>query len=176
MRQFRLAHLVRGFCGFAERGGVGGTIGEQLLERAAIIFRMWHRIRDGTLTRRTLRRRMKPLERSVGRLLRKAAVCGDAKIEGMAKEILRHEPALFTLSTRTALNPRAITPKGRCNAVIWRKISFGTDSERASRFVERILTVTATLKQQHRHALSFLTAACEATLHGRQPPLLLPAT
>ena len=40
---------------------------------------------------------------------------------------------------------------------------------------ERILTVTATLKQQRRHALSFLTAACEAMLHGRPPPSLLPA-
>jgi transposase len=46
---------------------------------------------------------------------------------------------------------------------------------RGSRFVERILTVTTTLKQQQRHALSFLTTACEASLCGRQPPSLLPA-
>ena len=50
---------------------------------------------------------------------------------------------------------------------------FGTDSERGSRFVERILTVTTTLKQQQRHALTFLTAACEAALHGRPDPSLL---
>ena len=61
------------------------------------------------------------------------------------------------------------------NAVIWRKISFGTDSERGSRYVERILTVISTLKQQRRHVLDFLTAACEAALDGRQPPSLLPA-
>jgi len=58
-------------------------------------------------------------------------------------------------------------------AVIWRKISFGTDSERGSRFVERILTVLATLKQQRRNVLEYLTEACEAALHGRQPPSLL---
>ena len=33
-----------------------------------------------------------------------------------------------------------------------------------------------TFKQQNRHALNFLTTACEAALHGRQPPSLLPAT
>jgi len=60
-------------------------------------------------------------------------------------------------------------------AVIWRKISFGTDSEHGSRFVERMLTVVATLKQQRRHVLAYLTASCEATLHRRPAPSLLPS-
>jgi transposase len=176
MRQLCWAHLVRDFCCFTERGGAGSKIGEQLLERAAIMFRMWYRIRDGTLTRHTFQCRMKPLERSVGRLLRKASVCGDAKVEGMAKEILKHEPALFTFVYADGVEPtNNKAERALRNAVIWRKISFGTDSERGSRFVERILTVTATLKQQHRHALSFLTAACQASLHSRPPPSLLPA-
>jgi len=176
MRQLCWAHLIRDFCCFAERGGAGGEIGEQLLKRAAIMFRWWHRIRDGTLTRRTFQRRMKPVERSVSRLLRKAAVCGDTKIEGMAKEILKHEPALFTFVYADGVEPtNNKAERALRQAVIWRKISFGTDSERGSRFVERILTVTTTLKQQRRHALAFLTTACEATLHGRQPPSLLPA-
>lgn len=176
MRQLCWAHLVRDFCCFTERGGAGGRIGEQLLQRAAVMFRMWHRIRDGTLTRRTFQRRMKPVERSVGRLLRKAAVCGDAKVEGMAKEILKHEPALFTFVYADGVEPtNNKAERALRQAVIWRKISFGTDSERGSRFVERILTVTTTLKQQKRHALSFLAAACQAALHGEQPPSLLPA-
>lgn len=176
MRQLCWAHLVRDFCCFAERGGAGGRIGEKLLQRAAIMFRSWHRIRDGTLTRRTFQRRMKPVERSVARLLRKAAVCGDAKIEGMAKDILKHEPALFTFVYADGVEPtNNKAERALRNAVIWRKISFGTDSERGSRFVERILTVTTTLKQQQRHALTFLTAACEAVLHGRPAPSLLPS-
>lgn len=176
MRQLCWAHLVRDFCCFAERGGAGGKIGEQLLQRAAIMFRWWHRIRDGTLTRRTFQRRMKPVERSVARLLRKAALCGDAKIEGMAKEILKHEPALFTFVYALGVEPtNKKAERALRNAVIWRKISFGTDSERGSRFVERILTVTTTLRQQQRHALAFLTAACDAALHRRPPPSLLPA-
>ena len=173
-RQLCWAHLVRDFCCFAERGGVGGRIGEKLLQRAAIMFRSWHRVRDGTLTRRTFQRRMKPVERSLARLLRRAAVCGDAKVEGMAKDILKHEPALFTFVYADGVEPtNNKAERALRNAVIWRKISFGTDSERGSRFVERILTVTTTLKQQQRHALTFLTAACEAALHGRPAPSLL---
>jgi transposase len=58
--------------------------------------------------------------------------------------------------------------------VIWRKICFGTHSEEGSRFVERILTVHATLKQQNRNVVDFITRASEAFLHGRKAPSLLP--
>jgi transposase len=111
-----------------------------------------------------------------GRLLRKAAVCGDAKTEGMVKQILKHEPALITFVLATGVEPTNNVPERALRgAVIWRKISFGTDSENGSRFVERILTVVATLRQQRRHVLAYLTAACEASLHGRPAPSLLPS-
>jgi hypothetical protein len=45
-------------------------------------------------------------------------------------------------------------------AVLWRKKSFGTQSVVGSRFVERILTVVTTLRQQGRGVLDYLTAAC----------------
>jgi len=105
MRQLCWAHLVRDFRSFAERGGESARIGERLLLQAKLMSRWWHRIRDGTLSRRTFQRRMKKVERSVGRLLRKAAVCGDAKTEGMAKDILKHEPALFTFVYATGVEP-----------------------------------------------------------------------
>jgi len=60
--------------------------------------------------------------------------------------------------------------------VLWRKGSFGTDSPDGSRFVERLMTVRATLRQQQRNVLEYLTAACEAALHGRRPPALLPGS
>jgi transposase len=62
---------------------------------------------------------------------------------------------------------RAIRP-----GVVWRKGSFGTQRAEGSRFVETMMTVVATLKQQ-RHVLNYLTAACEATLCGKSVPSLL---
>jgi transposase len=64
---------------------------------------------------------------------------------------------------------RAIRP-----GVLWRKGSFGTQSAEGSRFVETMMTVVATLKQQHRNVLDYMTAACEAALHGQTVPSLLP--
>ena len=37
-----------------------------------------------------------------------------------------------------------------------------------------MMTVAATLKQQHRHVLDDVTAACEAVLWGEPAPSLLP--
>jgi transposase len=64
---------------------------------------------------------------------------------------------------------RAIRP-----GVLWRKGSFGTQSEEGSRFVESMMTVVTTLKQQQRNVLEYLTAACEAALRGEEAPSLLP--
>ena len=63
-----------------------------------------------------------------------------------------------------------LDPSGNC----WRKGSFGTQSDEGSRFVERMMTVVATLKQQKRNVLAFLTEACEAALRGEAAPSLLP--
>ena len=59
------------------------------------------------------------------------------------------------------------------HAVIWRKISGGTDSEAGSRFVERMLTVVATCRQQKRGVLGYLTQCHQA--HLDEPAPLAPA-
>ena len=65
---------------------------------------------------------------------------------------------------------RALRP-----AVLWRKASFGSDSETGSRFAERLLTVVATCRQHERPLLDFLVTAGEAALHGAAAPSLVPA-
>jgi hypothetical protein len=60
-------------------------------------------------------------------------------------------------------------------AVLWRKGSFGLDSETGSQLAERLLTVVATCRQQERPLLDFLVAAGEAALQGSPPPSLLAA-
>ena len=68
------------------------------------------------------------------------------------------------------VSERALRP-----AVLWRKGSFGSDSEAGSQFVERLLTVVATCRQQGRSLLDFLVAASQAALQGTAAPSLLPA-
>ena len=73
------------------------------------------------------------------------------------------------------MSPRTTPPSEALrHGVLWRKGSFGTHSPAGSRFVERILTVRDTLRQQQRNVLDYLTEACQATLHHRHAPSLLP--
>jgi len=58
--------------------------------------------------------------------------------------------------------------------VIWRKQCFGTQSDDGSRFVERILSVVTTCRQQGRNIWAFLTEAIAAAWADQPAPSLLP--
>jgi transposase len=174
-RQLCWSHLLRDFEAIRGRGGVSEAIGDALLEQAHPMFSWWHRVRDGTLKRSTFRSYMTPLRREVERLLEAGSQCGVAKTEGTCREILKRREALWTFVQLEGVEPtnntaeRAIRP-----GVQRRKGSFGTQSKDGSRFVESIMTVVATLKQQKRNVLDYLTAAHEAALRGEPAPSLLP--
>jgi len=62
------------------------------------------------------------------------------------------------------------------HAVLWRKSSFGTQSEAGSRFVERMLTVRATLRAQGRSVVNYVAQAVDCTIRGLLVPSLLLGT
>ena len=174
-RQVCWSHLLRDFQGFVDRGGKGGALGEALLQQAALMFTWWHRVRDGTLTRRTFQRRMEPVKEEIRRLLRSAVARAEPKTRGMSKAILKLKWALFTFVREHGVEPTNNVAERRVRpAVIARKLSFGTESSAGSRFVERMLTATTTLRQQDRNVLDYLVAAHEARLAGRSAPSILP--
>jgi transposase len=158
-----------------ERGGPSQVIGEALRAQAHQMFHWWHRVRDGTLAHPTFARYMWPVRREVERLLEAGQTCGAPKTEGVCREILKLRQALWTFVRHEDIEPtnnaaeRAIRP-----GVLWRKGSFGSYSPEGSRFVEVMMTVVATLKQQHRNVLDYLAAASEAASRGERAPSLLP--
>jgi transposase len=174
-RQLCWAHLVRDMEAMIERGGRSQEIGEALRDQARKMFHGWHRVCDGTLAHASFASYMRPVRREVERLLEAGQTCGIPKTEGVCREILRRRQALWTFVRHAGVEPtnnaaeRAIRP-----GVLWRKGSFGTQSPEGSRFVEAMMTVVTTLKQQHRNVLDYLTAACEATWRGDPAPSLLP--
>lgn len=90
-------------------------------------------------------------------------------------EILRLFPALWRFVDRPGVEPtnniaeRAIRP-----AVLWRKGSFGTHSAQGSKFATRMMTVAATLKQQGRSLMDFITTWTRAAPSGGEAPSLIP--
>src|SRR3989475_3083156 len=174
-RQLCWAHLLRDFEAMRGRGGRSEEIGDALLAQAHQMFTWWHRGRQGTLKRSTFRSYMTPLRREVERLLEAGSHCGVPKTAGTCRDILKRREALWTFVQIEGVEPtnntaeRSIRP-----GVLWRKGSLGTQSAEGARFVESMMTVVATLKQQRRDVLEYLTAACEAALRGDAAPSLLP--
>jgi len=89
--------------------------------------------------------------------------------------VLAVEPALWTFSRVEGIEPtNNAAERALRHAVQWRKTSYGTESEAGSRFVENVLTVVQTCRQQGRDVLEYLTACCRAALRGHAAPSLLP--
>jgi len=176
-RQSCWAHLVRDFAALRDRGGRSEAMGDALLAQAHQMLTWWHRVREGTLQRSTFRSSMTPLRREVERLVDAGSHCGVPKTAGTCRDILKRREALWTFVQVDGVEPtnhaaeRSLRP-----GVRWRKGSFGTQSEEGARFVESMMTVVTTLKQQQRNVLAYLTAACEAALQGDAAPSLLPAS
>lgn len=147
-----------------------------MVEHAGILFDRWQRVRDGTLSRRGFRTRyLSWLRPEVAGLLRSGAVCGGAKTAAVCRDLLAWEESLWTFARVEGVEPtNNAAERAVRHAVCWRKTSYGTDSERGSRFVERILTVVASCRQRGRNILQFLTEAIHAHRDGKTKPSLIP--
>lgn len=168
------AHLRRDFQAMIDRARDGKPIGEALLSHAEVLFDWWHRVRDGTLARSTLRTYVGPLRAAFRDDLERGAECGCAKTAATCRQLLADEPHLWTFVRQAGVEPtNNAAERALRHAVLWRKSSFGTDREAGSRFVERILTVVATCRQRGRNILDYL-ADCHAAARLAKPiPSLL---
>jgi transposase len=174
-RQICWSHLARDFQAMIDRGGAGQGIGERLLALSKQLFRDWHCVRDGTLAWPTFQERMRRLRRDVKQALEDGPTCGCAKTGATCFEILKVEEGLWTFARVQGVEPtNNVAERTMRHAVIWRRISGGTDSINGSRFVERMLTVVATCRQQGRNVLDYLTSCFEARQRSQPGPSLMP--
>jgi len=138
IRQICWAHLKRDFKAISEADGKLGRIGEELYSLAKKLLKLRKRARDGTLQWYTFQKRMTPLMKRVEELLVEGAT-GDDKMSGKCRNILKHRKHLWTFVKDQSVEPTNNTAERAVRqGVLWRKISFGTQSERGARYVERI--------------------------------------
>ena len=170
------SHLIRDFTALAEwADAVGAGIGAGALATAEELFTHWYAFRSGAIDRRTLQQRLRPVQARLCRRLRRARDSGHWRAAGLARDLLRQWPSLWTFARVAGVEPtnnaaeRAVRP-----AVLWRKQSFGNQGESGRRFVERLLTVVGSLRLQGRHVLDYLEQAVRAARQGEAAPTLLP--
>ena len=160
-RQICWAHLARDFQAMVERGGESATTGHALLEHSQNLFTLWHRVRAQTLSRAQFQVAMEPLRLHIKELLAAGSRVAQAKTRRTCQNMLKAEKSLWTFVRVEGVEPtNNAAERALRRGVLWRRKSFGTQSEAGSRCVERILTVVTSLRQQGRDVLDYLTAAC----------------
>lgn len=171
-RQMCWAHLARSITGFAAWGGQTGPWGKEAGAVVEEMFATWSRFRAGELDRAGLQLTMQPIQTQMRTLLERGSDLSPPR--ALCQDLLALWPALWTFLTVDDIEPtnnaaeRALRP-----AVLWRKGCFGAHSAAGNVFVERILTIAATCRQQQRHLLTFLTDAVHAHRSSLPAPALI---
>jgi transposase len=176
-RQLCWAHLARNVRALAEARMPESRWASDVLTQIDALFRAWHAFRDGRSDRAGLQAALLPIQQALQTALLRGTTCRWYKIAGLSQELRTWWDALWTFARHDGVEPtnnaaeRALRP-----AVIWRKQCFGTQSDDGKCFIERILSVVMTCRQQGRNVWSFLTEAVSAASAGLPAPSLLPTT
>ena len=172
-RQLCWSHLKRDFQAHAEGLAAEKEFGEHGLALSERVFWAWE-VFQHTSDRRELKRMIRSLGREYKPLIRRYAAkhARNKRCRGMARNLLKAWPALWTFAKHEGVQPtNNHAERALRSAVIYRKISLGSQSEGGERRIERLLSAHTTCRLQHRSLFAYLTDATAA--HARSDPVPL---
>jgi transposase len=174
--QWCWAHLKRDIQKMIDSGdGQVKRLGNDLIRQQKLLFQHWRRYRCGEIRWSTFQKEVRPIRKKFDALLLRGVFSGNENLVGICDELYTRRQHLWTFTRVEGIEPtnnpaeRALRP-----AVIYRKLSFGTQSASGSRYLERILTVSETCRQQGLNAYQFLIDAMEASFASKPAPSLVP--
>lgn len=174
--QWCWAHLKRDFQKLIDSpDGQVKRMGHDLMRQQRKLFEYWQLYKAGKIQWSTFQRKVAPIRKEVRQLLLRGKFSGNKKLIGFCNELYKHHEHLWTFTRVEGIEPtnntaeRALRP-----AVIYRKLSFGTQSASGSRYLERMLSVSETCRLQNKSAYEYLVAAMQAKFAGHPAPSLLP--
>ena len=181
-RQFCWAHVTRNLLSALDlaRSPAAKRFCRQALALDRRLFRLWHRYRGdpaargSPLTRAQLIDKGLPIEKRLFALGERYLDAANTDVRNLALAFFVHNQHFFTFVHEEGVAPtNNAAERALRTAVQWRKIMFGTRSERGERAVERLLTIVRTCQLQEVNALVYLTAAIAAHRRRQAPPSLL---
>jgi len=161
-RQLCWPHLIRKFTDIGSRVGNGGKIGRRLLLIAHAIIRTRHRWQDQRIDELIYFRRMNRLRRSFRHTLERGS---RLRIDGRTKRqcvhLLTREPMCWTfLSDHRIPLDNNTAERALRSYVIWRKLSFASQSYQGDQFRPLILSIVGTAQRLGISSYQFIRSAC----------------
>jgi transposase len=173
-RQLCWAHLKRDFAAHTEGLGAEREFGEHGLVLCERVFWAWE-IYTHTNDRQQLKRTIRGLQRDFKPIIHDYASkrARNKYCRGMARNLIKAWPALWTFATPPGVQPtNNHAERALRSAVIYRKLSLGTQSEGGERRIERLLSAHTTCRLQNRSLFAYLTETLTAHTRGDPAPLL----
>jgi len=176
-RQLCWSHADRDFEKIASRENFDKWVGDQLLKCKDAVFTLWHSFKDGEITRSELIRKIEAGPKEDLRTLLKAGAAHEDcinKTKATCIDFLNRFDMLWVFIYTENVEPTNNAAEQRLrHGVIWRKLSYGSQSEVGERFVERVMTVAMTLKLLSQNSFEYFTKCFEALIKGgHSPPVL----
>lgn len=173
-RQLCWSHITRDFIKISQRANDAGKIGDQLLFHQNKIFYYWNKYKLGVINFDKLGKAISIIKKSLKSCLNNAINCSHKRTSGTCKNILKFFESLFTFAKHEGIEPTNNHGERQIRKyVIYRKLSFGTQSKRGSRFIERIFSISATCKQQSKNTIEYIKQSIISFNSGLPPPVLL---
>lgn len=173
-RQLCWSHADRDFEKIATRGGFDKLVGEQLLKCKSSVFDLWHSFKSCQICRDELIDQIEAGPKEDMRLWLKAGVVyedSQPKTKATCGDFLNRFDMLWVFVYTEGVEPTNNAAERSLRfGVIWRKLSYGTQSERGERFVERVMTVAMTLKLRAKNSFEYFTECFKALIRGGQSP------
>jgi transposase len=138
------------------------------------VFWAWE-IFQHTGDRRELKRRIRALRRELKPIVREHAGTKARHRQGrrFARNVLKVWPALWTFADHTGVQPtNNHAERALRGAVIYRKLSLGSQSETGERRIARLLSAHTTCRLQHRSLHAYLNDLLSAHARSDPAPLL----
>ncbi|MEO1441219.1 MAG: transposase [Chloroflexota bacterium] len=168
------AHLLRAFRRFQLRDGPSAQVGGMLDIYSDYLLHRWRDVKRGHLSRVDFLNEVPQHQAHIRHWLEIGSGLDQEQTAGTCRRLLRQWPILWTFTRFEGVEPtNNAVERALRHGVIWRKLCYGTASENGSRFVERILTVIATARQQGVDLMGYLTDAMLARRAGFAAPALL---
>lgn len=174
-RQVCWAHLLRDFRRHSEGPAEQGRFGKQGLEVCRELFGAWDAFASHG-DRERLAREIAPVKRRLRALLEPhlKKSTRNRHFRTFARNLLKLWPALWTFTEIDAVEPtNNRAERGLRSAVIYRKISLGSQSEAGERFAERMLSISQTCRLQKRSLFDFLVEALTTNARASPTPSLV---
>jgi transposase len=172
-RQLCWAHLKRNFEKHLERGGKAKQVAEAALDITRRVFEAWHLYRGGG-SHPALDETIAPLMLEMLGVLQSGLRSRDARLKRFCARLLTQYPAMWTFVVIDGVEPtNNHAERVLRRAVLWRRRSFGCQSDAGCRFAERVLTAVQSLRLQGRSVVAFLQESLAAHRAGLVGPSLL---